>query len=41
MDNLGSQYIGGYKSLNAALPKCRFCMATTYDMAEKVFILIS
>lgn len=26
-DNLASQYLGGYKALNAALRKCRHCLA--------------
>ena len=35
-DNIASQYIGGYLSLNAALRKCRFCMAVADEMTEKV-----
>ena len=35
-DNLGSQYIGGYKQLASALRKCRFCMAISDDMQQKV-----
>ena len=33
-DNLASQYLGGYKALNAALRKCRQCMATVEDMTS-------
>ena len=36
VDNLGSQYIGGYKQLASALRKCRFCMAISDDMQQKV-----
>lgn len=35
-DNLASQYLGGYKALNAALRKCRQCMATVEDMTTEV-----
>lgn len=35
-DNLASQYIGGYKALNAALRKCRQCLAVQEDMQSKV-----
>ena len=35
-DNLASQYIGGYKSLYAALRKCQFCMAVDEDVQSKV-----
>ena len=35
-DNLGSQYIGGYKQLASALRKCRYCMAVSDDMQQKV-----
>ncbi len=35
-DNLGSNFIGGYKQLSSALRKCRFCMATAEEMKEKV-----
>lgn len=35
-DNLASQYIGGYKALNAALRKCRQCLAVKEDMQSKV-----
>ena len=35
-DNLGSQYIGGYKQLSSALRKCRFCMTVLDDMQQKV-----
>jgi len=35
-DNLGSQYIGGYKQLASALRKCRYCMAVAEDMSQKV-----
>ena len=35
-DNLGSQYIGGYKQLSSALRKCRFCMTVSDDMQQKV-----
>lgn len=36
-DNLASQYIGGYKALNAALRKCRYCMATSETMHCEVY----
>ena len=35
-DNLGSNYIGGFKQMSSALRKCRFCMAVASDMCEKV-----
>ncbi len=35
-DNLGSQSVGGFKALNAALRKCRQCMAVDEDMQTKV-----
>lgn len=35
-DNLASQYLGGYKALNAALRKCRNCMAVDEDMQTQV-----
>ena len=35
-DNLASQYIGGFKALNAALRKCRQCTTTDDDMKTKV-----
>ena len=35
-DNLGSQYIGGFKQLASALRKCRYCMAVAEDMSQKV-----
>lgn len=37
-DNLASQFLGGYKALNAALRKCRHCMATVEDMKTKVHV---
>ena len=37
-DNLASQLIGGYKALNAAFMKCRFCMATDEQMQSKVIV---
>ena len=36
-DNLASQYVGGYKALNAALRKCRQCLAVQEDMQSKVY----
>ena len=39
-DNLGSQYIGGYKQLASALRKCRYCMAISNDMKQKVHMFI-
>ena len=36
-DNLGSQFVGGYKQLGSALRKCRCCMAVAADMQQKVF----
>lgn len=35
-DNLGSTYIGGYKSPSAAFWKFRHCMATADDMNIEV-----
>ena len=35
-DNLASQSIGGYKALNSALRKCRFCMAVSESMCSEV-----
>ena len=35
-DNLGSQYVGGYKQLASALRKCRYCMAVAEDIQQKV-----
>lgn len=34
-DNLSAQLLGGYKALNAALRKCRYCMAVDDDMQTK------
>jgi hypothetical protein len=34
-DNLASQFVGGYKALNAALRKCRHCLAVQEDMESK------
>ena len=35
-DNLGSHYVGGYKQLASTLRKCRYCMAVTEDIQQKV-----
>ena len=35
-DNLASQLIGGYKALNSAFRKCRYCMATEEQIQNKV-----
>lgn len=35
-DNLSAQLIGGYKALNSAFRKCRYCMATDDTMQAKV-----
>ena len=35
-DNLSSQLLGGFKSLNSAFRKCRRCMATFDSMQKKV-----
>ena len=35
-DNLSAQLMGGYKALNAAFRKCRYCMATDDTMQSKV-----
>ena len=35
-DNLASQDLGGFKALNAALRKCRYCMTTETEMQLKV-----
>ena len=35
-DNLGSQFVRGYKQLASALRKCRYCMAVAEDMQQKV-----
>ena len=40
-DNLASQELGGYKALNAALRKCRYCMTTYEDMQTKVHVHIA
>ena len=40
-DNLGSQYIGGYKQLASALRKCRYCMAIAEDMSKQVTLQMS
>ena len=40
-DNLGSQYIGGYKQLASALRKCRYCMAIAEDMSQKVSKIVT
>ena len=37
-DNLASQYVGGYKALNAALRKCRHCLCVQKDMQSKVYV---
>ena len=39
-DNLASQFVGGYKALNAALRKCRHCLAVQEDMRSKVLYSI-
>lgn len=39
-DNLGSQSLGGFKALNAALRKCRQCMVVKEDMQTQVSTLI-
>lgn len=39
-DNLASQLIGGYKALNSAFRKCRYCMATDEQMQSKVSIYV-
>ena len=38
-DNLASQYVGGYKALNAALRKCREYLAVQEDMQSKVIYM--
>ena len=35
-DNLSAQMVGGFKALNAAFRKCRYCMATDGTMQTKV-----
>lgn len=35
-DNLASYFVGGYKQLSSAFRKCRFCLAVSTDMQEKV-----
>ena len=35
-DNLSAQMVGGFKALNAAFRKCRYCMATDDTMQTKV-----
>lgn len=37
-DNLSSQLLGGFKSLNSAFRRCRRCMATKETMQTKVII---
>lgn len=39
-DNLASQLIGGYKALNSAFRKCRYCMATDAQMQQKVCVCV-
>lgn len=38
-DNLASQYLVGYKALNAAFRKCRHCLTTSEDMVANVSII--
>ena len=38
-NNLASQAIRGYKGLNSALTKCRFCMAIAETMSSTVIIV--
>ena len=38
-DNLASQYLGGYKALNAALRKCRHCLAVQEVMQSLVRVI--
>ena len=42
-DNQGSHFIGGYKQLSSALRKCRYCMAVSEDMLQKVsyYVMLS
>ena len=40
-DNLASQSIGGYKALNSALRKCRYCMAVAENMRSEVKLVCS
>ena len=35
-DNLASQLIGGYKVLNSAFRKCRYCMATDEQIKARL-----
>ena len=35
-DNLSAQFIGGYKALQSAFRKCRYCMAIDSEMQTKV-----
>ena len=35
-NNLASQFLGGYKALNAALRKCRHCLAVKDTMESQV-----
>lgn len=35
-DNLSAQMVGGFKALNAAFRKCRYCMATDDTMQTQV-----
>ena len=35
-DNLASQLIGGYKALNSAFRKCRYCMATDEQIKARL-----
>ena len=35
-DNLASQLIGGYKVLNSAFKKCRYCMATDEQIKARL-----
>ena len=38
-DNLASQYLGGYKALNAVIHKCHHCLATAEDMVANLSII--
>ena len=35
-NNLAAQLVGGYKALQSAFRKCRYCMAVDDDMQTKV-----
>ena len=37
-DNLAAQFVGGFKTLSAALRKCRYCLGTDLELQTQVHI---